>query len=82
MDIINFKRLSVDNKTRIKYQIINCYQRNKHLYNVKSKEFMNRDLREKSLSELSILINCDGLLHFKLNLFKMNYTIVLYLALL
>ena len=66
MDIINFKRLSVDIKTTIKYQVIEFYQSNKHLYNVKAKEFMNRDLREKSLQELSILINCDGLLHFNI----------------
>ena len=52
MDGDAFKKLAYSVKSEIKSQILEYYRSRNHLFNPKNKDFMNRDMRETSLSAL------------------------------
>ena len=60
MDGDAFKKLAYSVKSEIIAQILEYYRSRNHLFNPKNKDFMNRDMRETSLSSLSIIINVNG----------------------
>ena len=60
MNYIEYKKLNTINKDDIKSKLIKGYREREVLWNVKLKEYSNRNKRNQSYTEISDITGIDG----------------------